>query len=781
MTLLTLATSVIAFLLLAGRAGAVTEEPSPAMLGFSAANAAKEFSLEQRFDAQLDSKELRSWLQLMSSAPNDLGSPHNRQNAEFILAQFRRWGWDAKIETFYIWYPQPKLQILEMTSPRAYTAHLHEPPVAGDGTSDSAARTALPPFGAYGADGDVNGALVYVNYGTPADYAQLDRLGINVKGKIVLSRYGSDWRGIKARLAYQHGAIGCVVYSDPQDDGYFRGDVYPTGGWRPAEGVQRGSFLDTSIYPGDPLTPGEGATREAKRLSAGEAVTIAKIPVIPISYADAAPLLAALQGPVVPLGWQGAVPLTYHVGPGPAQVHLAIRSDWKLTPIYDVIARMQGREAPHEWVIRGNHHDGWVFGASDPLAGTVALMEEAKAIGSLVQSGWRPRRTLIYASWDAEEPGWIGSTEWAEYHAEELRHHAALYVNSDVNARGFLVAGGSHSLQHFVNEVASGIRDPQTGTSVQTRLRAKLRVEEFTRNPTADPHSLATATPATGDLPIAALGSGTDFTAFLDHLGIATLDLYYAGEDDGAGTWHSIYDSFDNYVRFGDPDFMYGIAEAETVGHVVLRAANAAVLPLRLADFSDAMDVYLSELHSLADGASHRAVNISALLDARAFSLAADPSRTVAAPKAETEVPHLNFAPLDRATARLHRTAGLYDGAVAQAAAGGFGSGDADLAELNATLSQLEQALTDPRGLPGRPWFKHLIYAPGLNTGYSVKTVPGVREAMEEGRWVEANEYLTITAQALDKYCDLADQAVERLQHPPLPRPPPTSGNRDGA
>jgi N-acetylated-alpha-linked acidic dipeptidase len=753
---------MIAVWLLASRTGLANAELSPSMLGFNAADATTEHSLEQRFDGELDPKDLRAWLQLTSSAPNHIGSPHNRKNAEFLLQQFRQWGWDAKIETFYIWYPQPKHQLLEMTSPRSYTARLHEPPVTGDRTSGSAARTALPPFGAYGADGDVRGILVYVNYGMPADYAELDRRGVSVKGKIVLGRYGDDWRGIKTRLAYQHGAIGCIVYSDPHEDGYFRGDVYPTGGWRPAQGVQRGSFLDISIYPGDPLTPGEGAIHDAKRLNPSEATTIARIPVLPISYTDAAPLLAALKGPVVPDGWQGAAPATYHLGPGPAKVHLVVQLDWKLTPIYDVIARIQGTEAAGEWVIRGNHHDGWVFGALDPLAGTVALMEEAKAIGALYKSGWRPRRTLIYASWDAEEPGMIGSTEWAEFHAEELKRHAVLYVNSDVNARGFLVAGGSHSLQHFVNEVASGIRDPQTGASVQARLRAKLRVNEFAHNPGADPKAVTMTAPAAGDLPIAALGSGTDFTAFLDHLGIATLDLYYSGEDDNDGIWHSIYDSFGNYLRFGDPDFAYGIAEAQTVGHVVLRMANAAVLPLRITDFADTVRGYLSELHALANGARYHALNVATLLETHAFTFATDPR--LAPPKLEGEVPDLDFAPLDDAVERLQRTARRYDDDVTRLAAAGFPSVEARHAELNALLGTLEQALTDPRGLPGRPWFKHMIYAPGINTGYAAKTVPAVREAIEDGRWADADEYLAITAQALVRYCDRVDQAIELLR-----------------
>jgi N-acetylated-alpha-linked acidic dipeptidase len=733
------------------------------ILGFSADGAAQELSLEESFDHEIHPAELRDWLQRMSAEPNQVGSPHDKANADFMLTQFRQWGWDARIETFYVLYPTPKVQLLKMIAPHTFTASLREPPVAGDRTSSSVAHAGLPPYAVYGADGDVTAELVYVNYGMQDDYKELDRRGITVKGRIVLARYEGGWRGIKPRLAYERGAIGCIIYSDPRDDGYFRGDVYPTGGWRPAAGVQRGSVLDTPVYPGDPLTPGTGATKDTNRLSIAEAATIAKIPVLPISYADAEPLLAALQGPVAPEHWRGAVPVTYHLGPGPAKVHFVVKSDWTLKPVYDVIARIRGSEIPDEWVIRGNHHDGWVFGALDPLAGNVSLMEEAKAIGALLRTGWRPRRTLVYASWDAEEPGWIGSTEWAESHAEELQRHAVLYVNSDTNARGFLVAGGSHSLQHLVNEVASGIRDPETGVSVQTRLRAKLRVTAFAKGSAADANTLDKTAPATGDLAIAALGSGTDFTPFLQHLGITTLDLYYSGEDDGEGIWHSIYDSFDNYIRFGDPDFAYGVAEAETVGHVVLRVANATVLPLRIGDFADTMKGYAEELHKLAEDARHHATQLSALLGENAFLLASDPSHRVNAPQREAEVPYLDFAPLDNALVRLKRTAGIYDEAYEMAAKTGFAFDATRRAELNAMLSGLEQMLTDPRGLPGRTWFKHMIYAPGLYTGYAVKTVPGVRESIEHRDWHQADEYIGVTAHALQMYCDQVEQATRLL------------------
>ena len=730
------------------------------MTGFSPTETAQEHALEREFDRQLDPDDLRTLLQSMSAAPNHVGSQHDRQNAEFMLQKFRAWGWDAHIETFRVLYPVPISQSLHMTAPRVIDAELHEPAVAQDYTSSAA--DVLPPYAVYGADGDVTAELVYVNYGTLDDYRELSRRGVTVKGRIIIARYGGGWRGTKARLAYEHGAIGCILYSDPRDEGYFRGDVYPRGGWRPAHGVQRGSVLDVSLYPGDPLTPGIGATDGATRLTMAEASTLAKIPVLPISAADAEPLLAALEGPAAPPEWRGALPLTYHIGAGPATVRLAVKSDWQLKAVYDVIAIIKGREFPDDWVIRGNHHDGWVFGALDPLAGNVALMEEAKAIGGLLKTGWRPRRTLIYASWDAEEPGWIGSTEWAEAHADDLERHAVLYVNSDTNARGFLVAGGSHSLQHFANEVAGGVKDPQTGVSVRERLCAKLKVDAFL-NGTAAPCGTAKAS---GDFPLAALGSGTDFTVFLHHLGIASLDLYYSGEDDGEGVWHSVYDSFDNYIRFGDPNFAYGIAEAETAGHVMLRVADAGILPLRISDFAMSVYEYTQDLRKLVAEVRAHAIAIDSLLDSGSFSLAADPALNLQAPPREAPPPHLDFTALDQALARLTHTAAAYDDTYGQWAITNVPLDASRRNRLNAILGRLEQSLTATGGLPGRPWFKHMIYAPGFYSGYDPKTLPGVREAIEQGRWDEAQRYIGITSQVLGKYCDRIDEAVALLQAP---------------
>src|SRR5574337_1515095 len=682
------------------------------MLGFTPAGAAAQLSLEQRFDALLDPADQRAWMKQMSSEPNQVGSPHDKANAEFMLTKFRAWGWDAHIEQFDVLYPTPKKVALELLGPHPFSATLHEPPIPGDATS--ALPGALPPYNVYGGDGDVTAELVYANYGMPDDYKELARRGIDVRGKIVITRYG--------------------------------------GGWRPAEGVQRGSVADMQQYPGDPLTPGIGSTPGAERLAIKDAKTLLKIPVLPISYADATPLLRSLTGPVAPAGWRGSLPLTYHVGPGPAKVHLTVLSDWNRKPIYDVIAKIEGTRAPDQWIIRGNHHDGWVFGAWDPLAGNVALMAEAKAIGGLLKQGWRPQRTLVYASWDGEEPGLLGSTEWAETHAQELKAKAVLYVNSDTNGRGFLGVGGSHSLQHLVNQVAAGVSDPETRVSVGERLRARMMIEGSHKDASPEAKSFAKAAAAGGDLPIQALGSGSDYSPFLEHLGIASLDLGFGGEADNAGIYHSRYDSFDHFIRFGDPTFDYGVALAKVAGHIVLRSADADVLPMRFGDFSSTLDRYVGELHQLVESTRKATAQQHRLLEMQAYALDSDPTRPLAPPARESDVPAINLVPLDRAASELRRSAQAFQTAYAKRAAAGFGLTAAQRRQINQQMGRLEQALTDAGGLPGRPWFKHFIYAPGMLTGYGVKTVPGVREAIEGRRWDEADRYAVITARVLDGY-----------------------------
>jgi N-acetylated-alpha-linked acidic dipeptidase len=749
--------------LLAATAANSADSAAPVLFGFKPDEIPTQQALEQRFDAQLNASELRDWLKTLASEPNHVGSPHDKANAEMVRDLLKQWGWNAQIETFEVLYPTLEQHTLEMVGPTKFVASLKEPPVPGDETS---ARTsgALPPYNVYGADGDVTADLVYLNYGMPDDYKDLARRGIDVKGKIVIARYGGGWRGLKPKLAQEHGAVGCIIYSDPQNDGYGLGDVYPKGGWRPPEGVQRGSVADLTLYSGDPLTPGVGATKNAKRLAVEKAKVILKIPVLPISYGDAQPLLAALQGPVVPSGWRGGLPITYHFGPGPAKVHLAIRSDWSLKTLYDVIAKISGATEPDEWIVRGNHRDGWVFGAWDPLSGHVAMMAEAKAIGALLKTGWKPKRTLVYASWDGEEPGLLGSTEWAEEHGDELQRKAVLYLNSDENSRGFLGAGGSHSLQKFLNNVSADVKDPETGVSTQARLRARLMTQGYEKGASPEDKKDAKAAASGGDLPIEALGSGSDFTPFMQHLGITTLNIEYGGESEQGGVYHSDYDTFEHYVRFGDPKFAYGIAEAQTAGHTVLRMSEADVLPLQFSEFAATVAGYVEEVHQLVDGKRKSAEDLGKLLDQNVFTLAADPTRVVQPPAREPAVPFMNLAPLDNVAARLQASAKAYDDLYAKLTAGTLKLTPSQTKELNSLLQGMEQTLTTAQGLPGREWYRHLIYAPGMLTGYGVKTLPGVRESIEANKWDEANQFSTITAGVLSAYCDRMDRATAVLK-----------------
>ncbi|HXH69946.1 MAG TPA: M28 family metallopeptidase [Pyrinomonadaceae bacterium] len=719
------------------------------LMGFSAASSARQKSLETKFDATLKRENLREWLKRLSARPHHVGSPYGKENAEFIAAQFRRWGYDTQIETFDVLFPTPKTRLLEMTAPERFTAKIEEPKLIEDTTSGQKSEQ-LPVYNAYSIDGDVTGDLVYVNYGVPADYEELERRGVDVRGKIVIARYGGSWRGIKPKVAAEHGAIGCLIYSDPRDDGYFQGDVYPKGAYRSENGAQRGSVADMPTFPGDPLTPGIGSTKGAKRLNYKDAPTLTKIPVMPISYSDALPLLRNLGGAVVPQNWRGALPITYHFGgTNSVKVHLNLTFNWDTKTIYNVIAKMRGSERPDEWVIRGNHHDAWVNGADDPLSGLVALMEEARGIGELSKQGSRPKRTIVFCAWDAEEPGLLGSTEWAETHAAELKNKAVVYINSDSNGRGFLGVSGSHTLEKFVNEVAKDVTDPQTKISVGDRWKAARMV-----NGSANDKREARER---GDLRIGALGAGSDYTPFLQHLGIASLNLGYGGED-GGGSYHSIYDSFDHFTRFGDPNFDYGIALAQTAGRITLRLANADTLPFEFTNFADTMGVYVKELTALADTMREDTKTMNQLISNGTLKAVQDPKETFVMPKPKTDVPFLNFAPLQNALVKLQDSAKNY-----QTASKGKQISPSAQKSLDEILFKTERALINNAGLPRRNWFKHQIYAPGYYTGYGVKTMPGVREAIEQRDWKEASDNIEIIARKLQDFAAEIDKAIKLL------------------
>jgi N-acetylated-alpha-linked acidic dipeptidase len=726
------------------------QQPTPStMLGFSSAGAKTELDLEKRFQAIPDPARMRDNMQLLSARPHHVGSPYDEQNANWILAQYKAWGWDAHIETFDVLFPTPKTRLLEMGG---FRAKLEEPAVSVDPTSKQKDEQ-LPTYNAYSPDGDVTAPLIYVNYGLVDDYEQLARYGISVKGAIVLARYGHSWRGIKPKLAAEHGAIGCIIYSDPADDGYAQGAVFPDGPMRPPDGVQRGSVLDAPLYPGDPLTPGIGATPGAKRLKREDAPSIPKIPTLPISYADAQPLLQALHGPVAPESWRGALPLTYRLGPTSEKVHLQLAFNWDLKPVHDVIATLRGAEEPDVWVLRANHYDAWVNGAEDPISGQVALLEEARALGQLVQSGWKPRRTIIYMSWDGEEPMLLGSTEWGEQHAEELRKHAAIYINSDSNDRGWLSAAGSHSLEPLVNQVARTIEDPETKVLVWKRWQAANLVSG---TPQDRKDSIGR-----GDLRIGALGSGSDFAVFLDHLGIASLDMGYGGEDSG-GIYHSIYDDFYWYTHYADTEFLYGRTMAQTGGTLVLRMAQADLLPFDFASLAETLRVYTGELKALLEARRTEATERKAALELNAFGLASDPRHPTVAPPPLEIPPFLNFAPLDNALSALDNAAAHYS--KARSEAGSKSPSLASLKAINEELTQAERKLTSPQGLPRRPWMQHLIYAPGWYAGYGAKTLPGPREAIEERRYADADAQIMLAAHAIEDEAAFVEHLAEELE-----------------
>lgn len=715
--------------------------------GYTPENSAKEISWEQKFRELPDRDRMRENMQRLSARPHHVGSPYDKDNAEWLLAQLKSYGLDAQIEQFSALFPTPKSRKLELLGPTPFTAKLQEPAISVDPTSSQTSEQ-LPTYNAYSRDGDVTAPLVYVNFGRQEDYEELDRMGVSVKGAIVIARYGMSWRGVKPKVAAEHGAVGCIIYSDPHEDGYYRGDLYPEGLMRPAEGAQRGSVMDMPVYPGDPQTPGVGAVAGVKLIPLDQVQTITKIPVLPISYADATPFLKALGGQVAPQSWRGALPFTYHVGPSTVEAHLALSFNWDRKPLYDVVARIPGKKFPDEWVIRGNHHDAWVNGAADPSSGASSELEEARALGELLKQGWQPERTILYCFWDGEEPALLGSTEWAESHADELKQHAVAYFNSDGNGRGYFRAEGSHALENFVNDVAKDIQDPETGMTVWKRARL-LDISRANGTERSEMRSRA-------DMRIPALGSGSDYSVFLDHLGIASVNLAYFGEDETGGEYHSIYDDFYWYTHFSDTDFSYGRALAQTAGTMVMRMADADILPFQYTDLADTVHLYDTQLKTLLKEKQESAKELDQELSDGTYKALTDPKKTLVAPPAEPIPPYLNFAPLDQASDDLTDAAKAFDQAFA-AANGNAPNG------LNDDILRSERVLTDARGLPNRSWFEHLLYAPGFYTGYDVKTLPGVREAIEQKKWTEADEQIGRVSAALEREVDLLKQATKLL------------------
>jgi len=733
----------------------VTADEAP-LYGYSAESSRAERQWEEKMRAIPDSKNLRAYMERLSARPHNVGSRYDKNNAEWLLSKFKEFGLDAQIETFSVLFPTPKERLVELVEggPR-FTAKLQEPVLPEDPTSNQTAEQ-LPTYNAYSIDGDVTAPLVYVNYGVPEDYEVLERHGVSVKGAIVIARYGRSWRGIKPMVGAEHGAVGCIIYSDPRDDGYSGGDTFPKGPWRPKEGVQRGSVQDSAVFMGDPLTPGIGATADAKRLPIKEAQSLTKIPVLPISYADAQPLLAAITGPVAPRDWRGGLPITYRIGPGPAKVHLKVFSNWEMKTLYDVIAKIPGSTFPEEWVIRGNHHDAWVNGAEDPISGMVTVLEEARSMGELLKQGWKPKRTIIYCAWDGEEPGLLGSTEWVETHVDELRKHAVMYVNSDSNSRGYLELEGSHTLEHFINDVARDVQDPETKLSVWKRAQLKAIADAGTaeeRRELRERH----------DIRLDMLGGGSDHAPFINFAGVASLGIGFGGEDHG-GIYHSIYDDFYWYTHFSDYDFVYGRALCQTGGTAIMRMADADLLPFQFADFADDVKMYVHEVEKFANQQREQIQESNQKIQEGLYEATSDPRETWVTPKKEEVPPHLNFAPLDNAVETLARSSSEYQKVMERVSAnGGAALASASLKEVNELLIQSEHKLTTPEGLPGRFWYKHELYAPGAYTGYAAKAIPAVRENLEQKKWKEAEQAAARVAQVLENESALITTAAAKL------------------
>ena len=692
--------SVLFFLALSARAQAPAVAP---IRGFAPEQWKAQHDREDQAKAIPQAERLRIYMERIAAKPHHAGSAGSKAVADYLSAQLTEWGFDTRVETFQALIPYPTARTLEMTAPVRFKAKLAEPAIPEDPSTPQ--ENQLPTFNAYGASGDITAPLVYVNYGQPEDFEYLKKLGIDVKGKIAIARYGRSWRGLKPKLAQDNGAVGCLIYSDPREDGYFQNDVYPKGPMRPADGVQRGSIMDMALYPGDPLSPGWASEAGSRRLTREEAKTILKIPVLPISWADALPLLQQLSGLVLPEAWRGALPITYHAGPGPAMVHLQVDFDWSTRPLYDVIATIPGSTAKDQWIIYGNHHDAWVNGASDPASGASVLLETARTLSALRKQGWQPKRTVMLALWDGEEYGLLGSTEWVEKHMEELERSGAVYINSDSTGRGLLGAGGSDSLEPFISEVLRDVSDPATSKSL-------LDIARERRAPRTSANTGTSSPPEPRAFHLESLGSGSDYVAFLDHAGVASLNL---GFGSGDGVYHSIYDTPAWYQQFSDGDRTYAKVLTQVMTTAILRLADAAVLPF--------------DYGSLAGSAGRWIEDIRKQL-----------------PKGPSKV---DLRPVSAQLTRLSLASKAYEEELSSWSKRAGSSTPDKLAKVDESMRKTERALLTKDGLPRRDWYRNQIYAPGLLTGYSSKTLPGVREAVESQQWDEANQQARKLAETL--------------------------------
>jgi N-acetylated-alpha-linked acidic dipeptidase len=690
--------------------------------GFFPARTRSERDLEAKFRNIPDASHAESALRHLTSQPHTAGTEASHQVAEWLRDQYRSYGFEADIVAYSVWMAQPREVRLDLVAPVKKALASPEQPVEGDQeTYDSRAVAA---FNTYSPSGEVTAPVVYVNYGTPEDYAELDSLGVSVEGKIAVARYGRNYRGIKSRLAEEHKALGLIIFSDPADDGYTAGDPYPRGPWRPMSGIQRGSVLYTEIYPGDPLTPGLGATPNAKRIAPADAANLPHILTMPINAQDATAVLEKLGGPHVPRKWQGGLPFTYHIGPGQSEVHMKLVMDFQQRPIYDVIAKLHGTD-DGEWVVMGNHHDAWVFGAADPGSGTAVMLETARALGELTRGGWKPRRTIVMCEWDGEEPGLLGSTEWVEANRAQLEAKAVAYVNTDVGVTGpNFGASATPSLKDLVRDVAREVQDPRTGRTIYDLWREHSSQAKEAPTGTARPEPKA-ETP--GEAPIGALGAGSDFCPFYDFAGIPSMDMGFNGD---YGVYHSLYDDFNWMKQFGDPTFSYHATLARLLGTVALRLDEADILPFDYPTYASEIARMESDLVArVGEQKGSEAADLRSISESSA-------QLTNSASHASAALRAISPASLTPATQR----------------------------ELNRALVGVEQSLLTPDGLAGRPWYKHTIYAPGSYAGYAAEVLPGVNEALDRNDPATFHREADALAAALQRAAARLDEVTHLAQ-----------------
>ncbi len=746
---------MIALVLLCSGFDSPASEKPDEMFGFTANSTASQQKIEAQFDALLVGSPFREWMQRITARPHHVGSAYARENAEWMEQQFRSWGFDARIESFPMLLPTPRIRRVELLSPNSYVAKLEEPVLTPSEAKLRTVAEELPPYGAFSIGGDVTAELVYVNYGMPDDFTELERRGIDVKGKITLARFGGGWRGIAPRESAEHGAVGCIMYMDPEDYGWPYGDSYPEGGLYNGWAVERGSITDFSKFGGDPLSIGIGAPaslalpplEEIKRLPG-----FITIPVLPIGWNDAQPLIASLKGLISPPEWKGGLPLPYYLGPGPGRVRLQVEFDWKIVETHNVIAVLTGKSEPDRWVIRGNHHDAWVYGAGDPVSAMVALLAEARGIGRLASQGWRPKRTLIYAAWDGEEFGLRGAVEWAETHASELNKKAVAYLNTDGYTRGVFNASGSPILELLVNQVARDVNDPVKNVSVLKRHLATQIVNG------APPRAKAARD---GKLWLSPASGGSDHVPFIHHLGIPSLFVLTSG-DENAELSHTSYDTVETYERYMDPGFRYGITMAQANGRLAMRLASADVLPFDPLAFAGTMARSIDSVNNKIEELRSEAEEHNRRLADGIFEMTADPNLPFVKPSKLSEVPEFDLTSLTQASERLQEAAKNYHERIQEALDNQRLDADTS-SKLNSILMHLEPSLLRSEGLPDRPWYRHQIWAPGVNTGYSGFAFPGVHEAIVLRDWKVAQDQVKVIAATLDQFTSTLQNATAVL------------------